>query len=166
MPYPPQGTGLSETEVDAKIAAKSHPTIVRKTADEIVNNSDILQDDDELFLAVGANEIWSVFLYLIATTGVDPDFKFAFTVPVGGSISLVTHGDIGSSSQQAVVTERDGTIAMHWWGAFTNGVILVWGRYVGGANAGNLQLQWAQNTADVSDTKVLANSFLKCTRIA
>lgn len=30
-----------------------------------------------------------------------------------------------------------------------------------GANAGNLQLQWAQNTANPSDTTVRANSALK-----
>jgi len=32
--------------------------------------------------------------------------------------------------------------------------------YIGGGAAGNIQLQWAQGFADVSDTKVLANSFI------
>ena len=44
-------------------------------------------------------------------------------------------------------------------------MVLVKGTCVNGGTAGNLQLQWAQNTLTSGDTKVLANSKLKVGRI-
>ena len=48
------GDGVDPTEIDVPAAA----TTVYKTADEIVNNSTTLQNDDHLLLALGANEVW------------------------------------------------------------------------------------------------------------
>lgn len=42
----------------------SGPTLVRKTADQTVNNSTTLVNDNHLSLAVGANEVWAIFLCL------------------------------------------------------------------------------------------------------
>lgn len=51
-------------------------------------------------------------------------------------------------------------------GAGTNRGILIMGWVVNSTNAGNVQLQWAQNTADASDTKVKAGSWLVAYKMA
>ena len=55
--------GLTSAEVAALIATHAalfglHTKITYKTADQTVNNSAVLQNDDHLLLAVGANEVW------------------------------------------------------------------------------------------------------------
>jgi hypothetical protein len=132
-------------------------TPVVKTADETVNNSAVLQNDDELLLAVGANEDWVIDLYLIIeTTGV-ADFKWAFTVPTGGVIK-------GVLAFASTIVEFDATAAKLVLFGFDTAGAGYWVRlrYIGGANAGNIQLQWAQNTAQASDTKVLEGSYILC----
>lgn len=137
------------------------PIKVRKTADETVNNSSTLQNDDHLLLAVGANEVWHIFMLLIVTTEATPDFQYAFTVPSGGSIKGFNAGHIGAlASALVALADNDLTVAQQINGAITTDFVAVWGLYVGGANAGNLQLQWAQATANASNTTVFTNSFI------
>jgi hypothetical protein len=45
-------------------------------------------------------------------------------------------------------------------------MVNVWGYVANGATAGTVQLQWAQNTAEVSDTILLAGSTLSPIQIA
>jgi len=135
--------------------------MVRKTADETVNNSNALQNDDELTLTVGANEVWDIFLLLEITTGAAPDFAYAFTVPTGGVITGFVAGTIGAlASALVAIAPLDLTTPHYIDGTINNNWACLWGRYIGGANAGNLQLQWAQKTADASDTTLHANSYI------
>lgn len=137
-----------------------HNFIVRKTITEIVNNSSVLQNDDELLLALAANEVWIVNFYLLIDSAGTPDFKFAFTMPAGGEAF-------------ALHTSRGNAVASFATGGFgvgsTDGsdqmstVVAVLAR--NGANAGNLQLQWAQNVANPTDTSVFLNSCLIATQI-
>lgn len=144
-------------------------TSVHKTADETVNNSLALQNDDDLLFAVGANEVWSVFLYCRITTAAAANFKYAFTVPAGGSLpmasshALMTSG--GVFSNNALNTEVTGTVEPLQPAAVAR-ALLVWGVYIGAGAAGNVQLQWAQETADVSDTKVLEDSYIIARQVA
>ena len=58
-------------------ATHSGLTVVRKTADETVNNSNALQNDNHLLLALAANEVWQVELtLLLLSTSTTPDFLF------------------------------------------------------------------------------------------
>lgn len=135
--------------------------IVRKTSDEVVNNSTVLQDDDELYFAVGANEIWEFLLLLRVTTptsGVDVDYSF--TIPVAASL-LRCEGYGVSNAEEDGTTEDTCDII----GASSEYCLMHY-LYVGGANAGTVQLQWAQHTATVEDTKVRANSFIIARKLA
>lgn len=150
------------------------PVYVRKASDETVNNSNTLQDDDALVFAIAANGVYwvEVFLILSATTSV-PDFLFGWTVPAsctmlwGGlseQVALGGFGPAGTSGTPTSLKTESTTLAI----ASVNGTI---GASLGGivtnsTNAGNLQLQWAQNTANASDSKVLANSFMRVIRLA
>ncbi len=146
--------------------------IVRKTADQTVNNSNTLQNDDELFLAIGANEIWELELTLLlkASSG-DSDFKLKFAYPVGctirwGSVGHETtwpwNGVGTGSAPTAIFVETDSA----QFGSMNGetGLILR-AIVVNGANAGDIQLQWAQNTGTAEDNKVLKNSYLIANRL-
>jgi uncharacterized membrane protein len=147
-------------------AGESAVEIVYKSAGETVNNSITLQNDDDLLFAVGANEKWHFFLYLIYTSSAVADFKFAFTVPATGALQRITAGLVGAlTGETGVLTEQDGTAVLTLAGAGAYRVLLAWYRYSGG-NAGNIQLQWAQDTQEVSDTIVSNGSHIIAFKLA
>jgi hypothetical protein len=140
---------------------------VRKTADETVNNSDVLQNDDELFFSVGANEVWMFFALLKVYVDADNDIKFAFTAPSDGAINVYSVGKMVSLGAPLQAWVAAGAAFYELTAADkTNASVFLYGIYVGGAAAGNVQLQWAQNTASALDTKVLANSCLVAFKVS
>jgi hypothetical protein len=140
---------------------------VLKTADETVNNSDVLQDDDALFFSVGANEVWMFFALLKVYVDADNDIKFAFTVPSGGAINAYSVGRMvqAGSALQAWVAAATAFSELTATDR-TNAATFLYGIYVGGAAAGNVRLQWAQQNASALDTKVLANSCLVAFKVS
>ena len=135
-------------------------SLIVKEADETVNNSTTLQDDNELLFAVAANEVVQFEGVLMISTDPNADFKLTFTGPAGavGSFAAI-YGDVTTGNADAssaalgsaatLISVNDGSV-VRFWGGIHNG-----------GTAGNLTLQWAQNTANVSDSKVLAGSYLK-----
>uniref|UniRef100_A0A6M3KEU6 Uncharacterized protein n=1 Tax=viral metagenome TaxID=1070528 RepID=A0A6M3KEU6_9ZZZZ len=144
------------------VAYGAAPTIVRKASDETVNNSSVLQDDNALVLAVGANEVWKFQILMQVLSNATADFKYAFTVPAGGSIII---GDLADYSAQNLTADATTPVSIAIAAPqayFVGGIVI----YTGAGTAGNVQLQWAQNTANASDTKVLANSYIEAYKIA
>ena len=151
---------------------------VRKSADEAVNNSDVLQNDDHLKLALGANEVWLVEIMLLITDPGDvPDIKFGWAYPVGctmywGQIAKDTAGAAGigwmqtsTSANPPALSTQITVLSTGIAGGVISGAIYR-AIVINGANAGNLNLQWAQVTAQVQDTKVLTNSCLIAHKLA
>jgi len=149
--------------------------LIRKTADETVNNSTALQDDDDFILPLAANEVWLVELFLLQQSPSNAsDFKMGWTYPVGCTISWGSPNEVGSNTSQweiasvgavaTVVKIQTDTLGAGT-GNFTQAIHIT-AIVVNGANAGNLVFQWAQNTATVEDTKVLENSILKAHRLS
>lgn len=143
--------------------------IVRKSANEVVNNSSTLQDDDHLLLALAASEVWRFECNLFYDSGTTPDIKFAFTFPAGATLYWVNYGDDATgtnSTGNAVITAS--AAVRH---SFGNGVgsvrhMLIMGVIANDTTPGNLQLQWAQNTLNASDTTLRANSTLMAWKLA
>jgi hypothetical protein len=139
---------------------------LRKTADELVNNSAALQDDNDLTFAVAASEVWSFSLFLMYTSNTTADFKLAIGEPSGATTRWTTLAD---SAGTAVITGPsvggDAAAVTIQYGA-ADDPILINGVCANSTNAGNLTLRWAQGTATVVDTIVRANSFLVAHRIA
>jgi len=155
------GQYLKSDGTDAVWATPSMPTVVLKTADETVNNSNTLQNDDHLLFAVAANEVWEFLLLIRVLSNSDADFRYAFTIPTGASLKRYT--DFGGS---ALRSELDGTTNQWLDGGGEDKQVLIRYVYIGGANAGNVQLQWAQGTATAFDTKVLTNSYILAHQLA
>ena len=143
------------------MASLTGSIVVRKTSDETVNNSTTLQNDDHLVIAVGANEVWYFEALLLYNSGTTPDIKFAFTVPSGASLSwsLVNKGDTSGGDAALQLSQTSGA-ALIVLGTAGIHVCLVKGIVRMSSTAGNLQLQWAQQVANASDTKVLTDSWL------
>jgi hypothetical protein len=164
------GAGVAPEEID--VPSGGGPTIVRKTADEIVNNSITLQNDDHLLLAVAANEIWLVELHLLfISASINSDWKFGWAYPSGCSVywgpfiktPTYWHTSVTTNAPEVLLKETDtisrGSDAVIA-GAIFHAIV------INGATAGTLNFRWCQNTATVEDTKVLANSCLIAYKLA
>ena len=145
--------------------ANTMPQLIHKPADQYVQNSTILVNDDTLFLPVLANEVWSILLalrvYDEGALGNQADFKMAWAVPTNGTLKKVnTFG--------AMALEVDGTSAQQY--SVTNDLeydeLFTRLFYWGGNTAGNVQLQWAQQTAKSGKLYVLQHSFIIAHKLA
>ena len=131
---------------------------VIKSVDEIVNNSATLQDDDALFFDVDANQVWTFDFVLQANSGTTPDLRFAVTAPAGSIC------DVGYEN-----TEFAATVGQYGCGVTTNRVassgndevIRVTGTVRTSGTAGQVTLQWAQFTANASDSTVYSGSYVQ-----
>jgi len=127
-------------------------TVVAKSADETVNNSAVLQNDDELKLTVGANEVWVFSLYIPHYATATPDFKMGFTIPAGATFRWNTGAGGTWVWKESDTVAVAGSDALPERGCFVTGYIDTAG------TAGTLQFTWAQNTATAVNTIVRAGS--------
>jgi len=144
-----------------------------KTADETVNNSTALQNDDHLAWAVGASEVWAwrMFVYFTIASG-NPGLKFLWTMPASGDgYYTVVQGiaNLGSSASGANVQicnqQMSSTLAYGITG-LTSGLLVFDGVFINSTNAGTVQFQWAQNSLVASDLKLKLGSYLDLKRLA
>jgi len=142
-----------------------------KAADTSRTNNTITNDPD-LVLPVIANAVYRIDAWLDyngQTTGSGPgDFKMDWTIPAAASLTYARNGYINNSTNQVdtIVTDHSTVRSLGTFGTGTD----ISARPVGvirtGANAGNLQLRWAQNTTTATATVLRANSYITLTRIA
>ncbi len=159
-------------------------TVVRKTADETVNNSNTLQNDDELIITVPANQILEFESFVIFSgSGASCDIKFKWNVSTGitmwwnslygGTGTPTLDGlwgmDVAVATTAAniaqLLAETD-TITRGCHAVGERQAIVMKGIIMGGTADGTATLQWAQNTALAADTVVHANSFIKSQKLA
>ena len=148
--------------MDAAFQAKDEniATAIVKTADETVNNSTTLQNDNHLLFALVANTTYEVDLVLLHnSTSTTPDFKLGWTVPSGcvmfwASVTSNAWGSFGGTALSGAGDTKTAGSISGTGGAIFKALVR------NGANAGNIQLRWAQNTADASDSKLLKHSHL------
>lgn len=130
-----------------------------KTADETVNNSDVLQDDNHLAgFIIDAAGYYRITGMLRLTTTVAADFKMALAFTAAPQEFAVTTPG-GSTSTPGG--------AMTFVVAATEVFVYVDGYVKGHATAdGTMTLQWAQGTADASDTILSEGSWLEVKKVA
>ena len=167
--------GSDGTDVSYRTAAQVRASLgiipleidlIVKTGDENVNNSATLQNDDELLFALAASEEWEFTCTLFFYSTAAADLKFAFTVPTGATIFMgaVGKGTGGTVLSQAVYGSGQ-TLAVSGDDALYQTVIIK-GYVTNGANAGNCQLQWAQNSAVAVNSTVYTKSNIVAHRTA
>lgn len=143
-----------------------------KTADEIVNNSVTLQPDDHLVAPVEANKQYLVEVALgLMPANSGPDYKFGWgSLPVGATMPWGAHSNASAtdhwgaeSSVVALAATDTLTVDVNTAGIIK--LVFLRGIYKGGANAGNLQFMWSQNSLHASDSKLLLGSSMRLTGI-
>jgi hypothetical protein len=158
MPFP----FLSGEILTADALNQSLPKFARKTADETVNNSATFQNDDHLALTVVASATYVFRHHWVFNSGATPDLKSQFTVPSGTTMAYWTqssssiHAASGLTEASSVIYDGDGSDITVW----TVGYIVT------SSTAGTVQWQWAQSTANASNTIVRKGSILEFVRVA
>lgn len=135
-------------------------TIKVKEADESVTTSTTLQNDDELLFAVAANEVWQFEGSMFIDTTSSADFRFAVTGP-SGAVGRVFAAYSDTAAFDAHVGAGDLGDTIDLQTANTGTLVRFWGGIHNGANAGNLQVQWAQRVSQGTATTVHAGSYIK-----
>ena len=131
---------------------------VVKSVDEIVNNSTVNQPDNELLFNANANKTYHLTLIIYLQSPGTADFKSDWTLPAGAT------GDILDGSWQAASSTGNTINITNSVNRITGGLVerLEWhGRIVVGSTGGLCNFRWAQDTAVVTDTKVLKGSTLR-----
>lgn len=138
--------------------------IAYKSADESVTSSTTIQDDNGLFLPLGANEIWlftAVILYSGATAG---DIRVAFSVPAGATLNWSAPGAPTVADAYAVATDNE-TFTNAYGATGAKTVLLGVGRVANGGTPGNLQFRFAQQVSNATPTTVYAGSHVIAHRV-
>ena len=145
----------------------SREAFVRKTADETVNNSIALQNDDDLKFAVAAGETWEFEVVALVTSAAAAGLTFDFAIPAASTFGRKQYelwDDTTIRAQGSDALEDDsvyaGAVA-----ALASDELIIRGVFVNGVNAGTVQLRWAQTVADASNTQFLIGSYLKARRL-
>ncbi len=158
--YDANGTGnvLANIDNGNVLAGSSIPKVIIKSADETINSSSTLQNDDELTIAVSANKRYYFNLYLYFLSDTTPDFKYAFTVPASTTSRRLLGNWNGASAESA--TGALTTVSTIVSGGTSQQTLMLSAYVITGASAGSITLQWAQDTSDVANTTVKAGSTM------
>ena len=174
----PAGSAVSlKATVAALLAASIGITLkyVRKTADESVTSSAVLQDDDHLTLTIGANETWFYLFWLVVDATTAGDIAATIVAPSGAAgwqgaarTSTSAGGATNLGFDAAITTAVDGSVARNLGGSGSGTVtVSQYGAFVrNGSNAGNVKLQWAQASSNGTASKLLTDSIMIGVRLA
>ena len=134
------------------------PTFAKvvKKADEIVNNSTTLQNDDELTASLNANKTYAFKLVLWINSSTVADFKYAISTAdnIGDKTNGNTIGAVVASAR------NDLNSANSLAASGSNEMIICFGHVTTDGVPGSLTVQWAQSTAEATNTTVLIGSSL------
>jgi hypothetical protein len=145
------------------------PLAVTKPADEPVTSSTVMQNDNDLVLAVAANAAYTFSCYLNYEGGTinASDIKWQWVLPAGAHMTYWSASESPGGTLVAQLTNIESTVGA----AATNGAgnlraVYMYGGVQTSSTAGNLQLQWAQNSSSATATIVHAKSTLTLDRTA
>lgn len=146
---------------------------LRKVTAQIATpSSTVLQNDNTLLTALPTAGTFGFRCALLYDTSTTADFKIAFTWPAGataewGMIGVATTGAAGVGDGTFLGTNVSGTaIAVGGAGVGNVQLAIVEGDITMGGTAGNLQLQFAQNTSDATNSTMRARSRMQAWRSA
>lgn len=154
---------LAGTSITTALLDQIIPQTVIKPSDQSVINSTVLVNDTALVLPVNANATYIFVAYIDyeGHTQGSSDLQIQWTVPAGATLKAVDLfiGTGGANNQGHLNAAQTAVCGTN--GAGVSRSLLVIGTLVTVGTAGNIQTQWAQNTADnVAATKVHAGSAL------
>ncbi len=146
-------TSLANYKPDPS-TGKTYASIVKK-ADETVNNSTTLQDDDELKFTAQTNKTYRFELRLRNVMPSTEHLKFAFSGPSGATGKSITNAWNGSaeSNYADIFSAQAISTAGTEKSMVTTGHIII-------TTAGEVVFQWAQNVQGAVNTILKEGSSL------
>lgn len=163
-----KGERLKATELAALVALvnTAKPQMVRRTSDSAaVNNSAVLGNDTVLQHTLVANGVYLWKQRLIYTSSAVADIKWDYSVPAGTTwqVAVTCIPPSGSAWQVFDVTGGGNAEGA---GVSTSRSALIEGVLIVGSTGGLLVTQWAQQTANGSDTVMKAGSYSSIQQVA
>lgn len=143
--------------------------IARVTADVTKNASTVFGDVTGLSFAIAANETWAFEVRLKQIGTSVANAKYTFTgpaAPTGVMFGVMSGITPTVSNNQAAVAFGTAVDANLPGTSNTEILIMISGCVRNGANAGTVQLQFAQLASEASNLIIRAESFLEATRYA
>lgn len=139
------------------------------SADTTKNANTTLGDITGMSASLEASSTYIFWGYVAYSTGSTPDIKFAFSVPSGATGHWALHGVSSGSTNPGSLDATHATS----FGATTlaaagdtEGLMVRPTGYIVTTNAGTIQMQFAQNSSDASDTTVKAGSWIAFQKVA
>ncbi|MFA9288775.1 MAG: beta strand repeat-containing protein, partial [Weeksellaceae bacterium] len=139
---------------------RASATIVKPTV-EAVTSSTIPQADDHLTFSVGANETWVVQYNLRVSSPNLGGIAVGVSAPSGANCKFVAgelENNVANAQNGCAVTAA--TAMNLGTGVLTTDPAIVYGMVTTGATSGNVELWWAQATANATPSRVHEGSFL------
>lgn len=142
------------------VGGKSNDLFVRKTADESVTSSTVLQNDNHLVVALAANSTYLIELGLFHVADTAGDTKIDLACPAGVTTLFgdqeenATAVDLSTTSK--VLSDSTGIVRLSQ----------LWGIVRTAGTAGNMQLRFAQNTSSATATTMKADSYMTAKKVA
>ncbi len=143
-----------------------------KTVDETVNNSAVLQDDNDFQFEAVASSTYLVEIYLLLTnSSIIADWQATWVLPSGTfSWGPLASNSTGLGSWEAVsttLTPVSGvpTGVISFGGGNTSFLVRCTAIMVIGVTGGTVKFQWAQNTAQAENNTVKAGSILTYVKV-
>jgi hypothetical protein len=147
---------------------------VRKTADESLNLSAVLQNDNHLVYTIADTGTFEIDVYLAVTSAANAagDFTVGFSFPTGTldmfgqgpDISLAS-GNIGTTHHAVTLGATSGSSAFAFGCSTTAAFIRLHAEFTASAT-GTLQLMWAQQASNANNTTVKAGSHMLVRQVA
>jgi hypothetical protein len=159
--------GIDRMITDESGGFKRHTEVAFKKNTETVTASTTLQNDDDLKISLLAYERVQFRAELWVDGPAAADIKIGFTVPAAAVLQWGPSNNIKIDSSLAVAVQNpvtSGSIVFGTAAASTTTLISIVGEVRTIGTAGDLQLQFAQNSSDAGNTRILARSYLEVLR--
>lgn len=160
------GSDATAAQIDA---AFDVTRVLYQVSDQQVNNSTALISSSNLVFPVAASASYLFEGHIFCDTNTTADFKNSISIPSGTGLISPWGSDTSAASVSASI-EHDGFTALTWaTGGVGSGTIMSskpTGILTIGTSAGNVVFQFAQQTANVSNTILKAGSFIRLTKVS
>lgn len=134
---------------------------VRKSSNQPLSSSDMMQNDSELVLGLAANKTYIIEGVIFASsTSATPDIKIAFIGQTGAKIRVGYTNDVNE-----MVLDSGTESSRINLPANTPTSIHIKGTVVTSSTSGPFQLRWAQATSNSAPTTVMEGSYLRAEEI-
>lgn len=148
---------------DEAIPPGSQWTIVNKATSENRSSTTTLTADTDLFFTMEANKKYRFRAVIWAgSASSTPGLKYGFTGPASPTLVRVNrwHQSTGTAPSNTPASAYD-TTGLSFTGSMGPASIELEGQIENGANAGDFQFTWSQNTSNGTATGITRNSYIE-----